>query len=55
MYKGSHYYDSLHTYRKYAMEAAKELGYGGKVVKDILHAKSEKEIERILATARNQG
>lgn len=42
------------TYREFAMQAAQELGYGPEVVKQILDAKGDREIERILATARNQ-
>lgn len=42
------------TYREYAMQAAQELGYGPEVVRKILNAKDDREIEHILATARNQ-
>lgn len=42
------------TYREFAMQAAQELCYGPEVVREILNAKNDREIEHILATARNQ-
>lgn len=48
------YHRKYATYREFAMQAAQELGYGPEVVKQILHAKGDREIEHIMATARNQ-
>lgn len=42
------------NYRNHAMKAAKELGYGLDVVKDIKVAKSNVEIERIMISARKR-
>lgn len=41
-------------YKQRFMEIAAELGYGRDVIKEILHAKSEKEIDRIMTFARNR-
>lgn len=47
-------YRTYANYKENAMLAAQELGYGPEVVKKIINAKSDHEIERIMATARNE-
>lgn len=49
------YLNSLRLYKNDAKRAAKELRYGDDVVNQIENAKSDMEITRILATARNGG
>lgn len=41
------------NYKNFALKAAKELGYGWEVIRDIEYAESDAEIERILHDARN--
>lgn len=41
-------------YKQQFIEIAAELGYGRDVIKEILSAKSEKEIDRIMTFARNR-
>ncbi len=47
-------YQKESTYRYFAMDAAKQLGYGDKVVTQIRAAKDDTEIERIMVTARKR-
>lgn len=49
--KGTHKTQSI-DYRKDALSAAKDLCYGPKIISEILNAKSDTEIERIMNTAR---
>lgn len=42
------------TYRYFALDAARQLGYGDKVVSQIRAAKDDAEIERIMVTARKR-
>lgn len=42
------------TYRREAMKAAEELGYGRDVVEKIKAAKNDGEIERIMINARHE-
>ena len=39
-------------YRNYALTAAKDLGYGADVLKDIRSAKTDEEIDKIMCAAR---
>lgn len=45
---------SLDVYRKEAEKAAKQLGYGSKVIDQIKNAESEAEIQKIMVTARHK-
>lgn len=45
---------SRDIYRKEAAKAARQLGYGSKVVDQIKNAKSEAEIKKIMVTARHK-
>ena len=45
-------FDELKSYKKQAITAAKELCYGEDVVKQIVRANSNTEIDRILKSAR---
>lgn len=47
-------YNKESTYRYFAIDAARQLGYGDKVVNKIRAAKDDVEIERIMVTARKQ-
>lgn len=40
------------TYKKQAMQAAKELGYSGSVIKQLREAKTDVELSRIMRMAR---
>lgn len=52
-YEVEGYFDGNFThYKKQAIQAAKDLHYGKAVVKKLESAKSDIEIERIMATAR---
>lgn len=42
------------TYKAVAAKAAKELGYGKEVVKEVKNAQSEREVTLIMATARER-
>lgn len=42
------------NYKQQAIRAAKDLCYGEEVIRRIKNAKSDVEIERIMATARKQ-
>ena len=42
----------LRLYRKDALKAAKDLGYGEEVIQQIKNAKTDDEISRIMASAR---
>lgn len=44
-------YDEL-CYRKHAMRAAKDLGYGDEVIEKIEKAEDDHEIQRIMKSAR---
>lgn len=46
------YHNKPKTYRQEALTAAKDLLYGPKVISEIQNAKSDSEIERIMASAR---
>lgn len=46
--------NSVEKYRRDAMEAAKDLRYGPEVVERIKNAKTDREIERIMITARHE-
>lgn len=43
------------TYKMQAMKAAKDLHYGPDVIKQIKNAKNDREITRIMKTARKRG
>lgn len=43
-----------YIYKDQAINAAKELGYGRRVIKKIKEAESEEEIQRIMITARHE-
>ena len=45
---------SFKTYQEDAIQAAKELMYGNKVIARLENAKTEADICRIMATARNE-
>ena len=45
---------ALESYRKHARKAARQLGYGSKVIDQIKNAESEAEIQKIMVTARHK-
>ena len=45
---------TLRTYKQSAAKAAKDLGYGKEVVAKVRKAKTESEVTRIMATAREE-
>ncbi len=46
--------DNFQSYKKYALKAAKELGYSKSTIKKIKAAKYENEIQRIMITERHK-
>ena len=46
--------DNFQSYKKYALKAAKELGYSKSTIKKIKAAKYETEIQRIMVTERHK-
>lgn len=51
---GRRYRSSLESYRAEATEAAKDLYYGTAVIERIKNAKTDREIQRIMITARHE-
>lgn len=51
---GRHLNKSLENYRAEAITAAKDLGYGAQVIEKINAAKTDREIARIMITARHE-
>lgn len=47
-------YDALETFRRQAINAAKDFHYGKDVIKQLKEAKSDAEIDRIMKTARHE-
>lgn len=51
-HRRGHHKTEKASYRKDALTAAKDLRYGPEVISEILNAKTDAEIERIMNTAR---